>query len=104
VYFGAPVNELAFSEARPAIENGLRALRQLVRFEPYIAGDSFTFADIAAYFQLRFANLHTTKIYDWDITGSVPGLAGYLAMIGERPAVVTVDSVMQKGLKKVLPA
>jgi len=104
VYFGGRVNELAFSEVRPAIESGLRALQQLVRFEPYIAGDSFTFADIAAYFQLRFANLHTIKIYGWDITGSVPGLAEYLAMIGERPTVVTVDSVMQKALRKVLPA
>lgn len=103
VYFGAPVDELAFKEARPALENGLRALESVAKFAPYIAGDEFTFADITAYFQLRFANLHTTKIYEWDITESVPGLAAYLAMLGDRPSVAGVDSVMQDAMAAFLP-
>lgn len=103
VYFGAPVDDLAFKEARPALENGLKALSSVANFAPYIAGDSFTYADIAAYFQIRFANLHTTKIYDWDITESTPGLGDYLAMIGERPSVAAVDSVMQKAMTEFLP-
>ncbi len=103
VYFGAPVDELAFKEARPALENGLRALESVTKFAPYIAGDEFTFADITAYFQLRFANLHTTKIYGWDITESVPGLAAYLAMLGDRPSVAGVDSVMQDAMAAFLP-
>ncbi len=103
VYFGAPVDELAFKEARPALENGLRALESIAKFAPYIAGNAFTFADITAYFQLRFANLHTTKIYEWDIAESVPGLAAYLAMISERPSVAAVDSVMQEAMVAFLP-
>ena len=96
VYFGAPVDQAAYDAARPLLETGLRALKQLVRFEPYIAGDTFTFADLTAYFELRFTNLHTTQIYDWDITNDVPGLGEYLQMVGERPSVNTVDSVMQR--------
>ena len=96
VYFGAPVDQTAYEQVRPDLDKGLRALKQLVRFAPYIAGDTFTFADITAYFQLRFTNLHTTKIYDWDITDDVPGLGEYLRLIGERPAVNAVDSVMQR--------
>jgi glutathione S-transferase len=103
VYFGAPVNQTAYKQVRPELEKGLRALKQLARFEPYIAGDSFTFADIAAYFQLRFTNLHTTKIYDWDITDALPGLGAYLDMIGQRPSVKAVDSVMQEALAGFLP-
>ena len=103
VYFGAPVDELAFKEARPALENGLRALESVAKFAPFIAGNTFTFADITAYFQIRFANLHTTKIYDWDIAESIPGLAAYLAMIGERPSVAAVDSVMQEAMAAFLP-
>jgi glutathione S-transferase len=103
VYFGAPVNQTAYKQVRPELDKGLRALKQLARFEPYIAGDSFTFADIAAYFQLRFTNLHTTKIYDWDITDALPGLGTYLAMLGQRPSVKAVDSVMQEALAGFLP-
>ena len=96
VYFGAPVDQAAYDAARPLLETGLRALKQLVRFEPYIAGDTFTFADLTAYFELRFTNLHTTQIYNWDITSDVPGLGEYLQMVGERPSVNAVDTVMQR--------
>ena len=96
VYFGAPVDQAVYDAVRPLLENGLRALKQLVRFEPYIAGDTFTFADLTAYFELRFTNLHTTQIYNWDITNDVPGLGEYLQMVGERPSVNEVDTVMQR--------
>ena len=96
VYFGAPVNQAEYDAVRPLLENGLRALKQLARFEPYIAGDTFTFADLTAYFELRFTNLHTTQVYDWDITNDVSGLGEYLQMVGERPSVNAVDAVMQR--------
>lgn len=103
VYFGAPVNQVAFDEVRPALNNGLNALKQFANFEPYIAGGEFTFADVAAYFHLRFVNLHTKKVYDWDITETVPGLKDYMAMLGERPSIAKVDGVMQAALKEFLP-
>ncbi len=103
VYLGAPVNQTAYNEVRPDLEKGLRALKQLARFDPYIAGNTFTFADIATYFQLRFTNLHTTKIYSWNISDALPGLGAYLDMLGQRPSVKAVDSVMQKALAAFLP-
>ena len=103
VYFGAPVNQTVYKQVRPDLDKGLRALTQLARFAPYIAGDTFTFADIAAYFQLRFTNLHTTKIYDWDIADDLPGLGAYLDLLGQRPSIKAVDSVMQEALAGFLP-
>ena len=103
VYFGAPVNQTASEEVRPAVEKGLRAFQQLAQFSPYVAGDTFTFADIVTYFQIRFTNLHMKKIYNWDISDSVPGLAAYLEMIGQRPSIKAVDTVMQQSLAKFLP-
>ena len=96
VYFGAPVDQATYDAVRPLLDNGLRALKQLARFEPYIAGDTFTFADLTAYFELRFTNLHTTQVYDWDIADEVPGLGEYLLRVGERPSVNAVDAVMQR--------
>jgi glutathione S-transferase len=103
VYFGAAVNQTASDEVRPAVEKGLRAFQQLAQFSPYVAGDTFTFADITTYFQVRFTNLHMTKIYNWDITDSVSGLAAYLEMLGQRPSINAVDTAMQQGFAKLLP-
>ncbi|MGR9091963.1 MAG: glutathione S-transferase family protein [Gammaproteobacteria bacterium] len=101
VYFGKPVDDVVFKQVRPQLEFGLEALTRLAKFSPYIAGDAFTFADIAAYFQLGFANLHTQQIYDWDITAAVPGLGDYLAMLRERASVAAVDNVMQAAMAKM---
>ncbi len=38
VYFGGPVDDVAFKEARPALEKGLSALSRIACFAPYIAG------------------------------------------------------------------
>ena len=100
VYFGAEVNAIAFDEVRPAIENGLAALKQLVRFAPYIAGEQFTYADIVAFFQLGFTNLHTKRIYDWDIIADDPALADYMGMLGARNSVAAVAGVMHQDMDK----
>lgn len=102
VYFGKPVDDVAFEQVRPQLEFGLEALTRLAKFSPYIAGEQFTFADIAAFFQIGFANLHATRIYDWDITRAVPGLADYLEMLRSRESVAAVDGVMQAAMSKVL--
>ena len=98
VYFGKPVNPYEYEHVRPALEQGLAALKRLARFEPYIAGDTFTFADVTAFFQLRFTNMHTAKVYDWDIGDVLPGLGAYLDMLSERPAVKAVNTAMQDAM------
>lgn len=103
VYFGAPVDPVAFDEVRPALENGLAALAGLARFAPWIAGEQFTFADAAAYFQIRFANLHTTAIYGWDIVAEDAALSAWMEQVAARPSVAAVDGVMQKALADFLP-
>ena len=97
VYFGAPVDQAMYDAVRPLLESGLRGT-QATRpaSSPISPATRFTFADLTAYFELRFTNLHTTQIYDWDITADVPGLGEYLQRVGERPSVNAVDSVMQR--------
>ncbi len=96
VYFGAAVDPATATAVKPELDKGVRTLKTLARFGPYIAGDTFTFADIAAYFQIRFANLHADKVYAWDIRDDVPGLGAYLDMLGERDSIKAVDAIMQR--------
>lgn len=104
VYFGAPVDAALGERVLPEIDKGVRALKRFARFEPFIAGSEFTFADIAAYFQLRFTNLMTVTIYNRDLTAEVPGLADYLATAGERNSINTVDTIMQADFEKLTSA
>lgn len=96
VYFGADVDPAMAKAVKPELDKGVRTLKALARFAPYIAGEVFTYADIAAYFQIRFTILHTKKVYDWDVCDDAPGLADYLEMLAGRPHVAAVDTVMQR--------
>ena len=96
VYFGQPVNEALLKPVKAELEKGMAALSALAQYSPYIAGDQFGFADIVAYFQIRFANLHTNKIYDWDIVGSDRNLSDYMNLIAERPSIKSVDEILQR--------
>ncbi|MGR8948110.1 MAG: glutathione S-transferase family protein [Gammaproteobacteria bacterium] len=96
VYFGQPVDEALLEPVKAELEKGLSALKALAKFSPYIAGDAFGFADIAAYFQLRFANLHTQQIYDWDFISADDALSNYFELVGERPSIKEVDAILQR--------
>jgi glutathione S-transferase len=99
VYFGQEVEPIAEKEVLPAVKNGLRALMRLGKFSPYIGGDTFTFADITAYFQLRFTQMHMMKIYDWDMIGSTPLLSNYIDFVGRRDSLSNLNEIMQAGFK-----
>ncbi len=96
VYFGAKVDPVTAEAVKPELDKGIRTLNALARFAPYIAGNTFSFADIAAYFQLRFTNVHTAKVYGWDIRDDVPGLGAYLETVGERASIKAIDAIMQR--------
>jgi glutathione S-transferase len=96
VYFGQPVNEALLEPVKAELEKGMNALSALAQYSPYIAGNNFGFADIEAYFQIRFACMHTKKIYDWDLIESDSKLADYINMVGERPSIKSVDAILQR--------
>lgn len=96
VYFGAPLDEAAASAARPQVEKGLRAFTRLARLDRYLAGDAVTYADIDAFFQVGFTNLHTREVWDWDICDAVPGLSAYLERVAAFPAVASVAAEQEQ--------
>ena len=99
VFFGEARSQTAVDEVRPVVENGLRALRQLMGKGPWICGGQFTLADIFAYHTFGYAAMAMNAIYGWDIVAEVPGLKEILARIGERPAAKRVDADQQAALQ-----
>ena len=73
LFFGGPRNQAAFEEAKPVLENGVKALTQLCSMKPFLCGE-FSLADIVAAHTFIYAAPVCQAIYGCDVVGAIPGL------------------------------
>ena len=73
------------------LPKGVRALKSLARFDPFIAGADLTLADCAAFVSLPIVSLSTKIVLGEDALAGIPQLKAYLKMLGERPAFARVN-------------
>ena len=90
-FFGGTVSDEVKQTVEKDLAKGLRALRQLVKFSPYIAGKDPTLADCAAFVHLPLVSLTTRIIYGRDFLEDMAQVKPYLKMLGERPAFRQVN-------------
>jgi len=87
LFFGAGA---ASEETKKAVEKGLlkgvRALKGLAKFSPYIAGSELTLADCAAFVSLPLVTLVSKQAFGCDFLDELPQVKPYLKMLAERPA------------------
>jgi glutathione S-transferase len=98
IFFGGERDQTAFKEARPLIENGLKALNQLASFDPYLCGE-FSYVDIIAAQVFGYVAPVCQAVYGWDVIAEVPGLQKTLGLINERDAGKKVASDQAIALK-----
>lgn len=91
VFFKKPASEEVIRAVEKDLTKGVRALRTLVKFDPYIAGGEVTIADCAAFVHLPLVSLTTKLAYGRDILEDLAPLKPYLKMLGERPAFRRVN-------------
>jgi glutathione S-transferase len=91
VFFKKPASEEVIRAVEKDLAKGVRALRTLVKFDPYIAGGEVTIADCAAFVHLPLVSLTTKLAYGRDILEDLAPLKPYLKMLGERPAFARVN-------------
>jgi glutathione S-transferase len=87
----APLSESALARIRTQLEANIAAFKRLARFAPFVAGDTFTQADCAAWVSLPLIGMATKACYGEDLllTGGVDYKA-YVKMVGERPSAQKV--------------
>ena len=90
-FFGGTVSDEVKQSAEKDLAKGLRALRRLVKFSPFIAGAELTLADCAAFVHLPLVSLTTRIIYGRDVLEDMAQVKPYLKMLGERPAFKRVN-------------
>lgn len=98
VFFGGKVSDEVKAEVRPQLSNGIRALQQLASFKPYIAGETFGYADLAAAIHFPLVRDAGKRIYDTDLLADLPEVDAYLKLIRERPSMQQVLADYKAGL------
>jgi glutathione S-transferase len=91
LFFGGSFSEETKAQVDKGVTKGVRALKAVARFEPYIAGKTLTIADCAAFVHLPIVTLVTRQAFGRDYLEDIPQVKPYLKMLGERPAFARVN-------------
>ena len=102
--FGLPLDEKLKDQVAEDLKSGIAALKQRVRFAPFIAGDRPSYADAAAAFHLPLVALALKQIYGEDRLAAIPGIPDYLALMYARPHVAAVEAKRQEFVPKFIAA
>jgi glutathione S-transferase len=91
LFFGGSFSEETKAAVEKDAAKGVRALKAVAKFEPYIAGGELTIADCAAFVHLPIVTLVTKNAFGRDFLEDIPQMKPYLKMLGERPAFARVQ-------------
>jgi len=91
LFFGRSFSEETKLQVEKDIAKGVRALKAIARFDPYIAGKELTIADCAAFVHLPLVSLATKTAFGRDFLEDIPQVKPYLKMLSERPAFAKVN-------------
>jgi glutathione S-transferase len=91
-FFGGTSSDSTKQSVEKELAKGVRTLKALAQFGPFIAGAEFSLADCAAAVHLPVVSLATKLSYGRDFLEALPQAKPYLKMLGERPAVAKVNA------------
>jgi len=89
--FGGKVSDEVKEKTKAQLDKNLRAFTKLVRFDPYLAGNTFGLADCAAMVHFPLISAATKVIYGQDLFADLP-VRDYLKRMGERPYMAQVQA------------
>ncbi|MFC5497623.1 glutathione S-transferase family protein [Caenimonas terrae] len=91
-FFGAPpLKDERKASIRKQLAAAIDAFRRLAKFAPFVAGDTFTQADCAAFASLPLVGMATRAAYGEDLLlAAGVDYKAYVKMIGERPSAQKV--------------
>ncbi|MGC2518838.1 MAG: glutathione S-transferase [Burkholderiales bacterium] len=90
-FFGGKVSDETRQRVEKDIAKGVRTLKALAKFSPWIAGAEFTAADCAAAVHLPLVGLATKIIYGKDALAGFEQVKAYQKMAFERPSIRKVN-------------
>lgn len=90
-FFGGTCSDELKERVRKQLDKNIPAFKRLARFAPYVAGESFTMADCAAWVSLPLVAMATKAVLGEDLLAA-HGVdwKAYAKLVGERPAAQKV--------------
>jgi glutathione S-transferase len=77
---------------RPLLAQGIAALTELARFDPYVAGPTLTLADFSVAFHLPPISIAAKAIYGESVLGGMRGARAHQELMDQRECVQRVRS------------
>jgi len=88
--FGGKVADPIKANARRDLSAGFATLKRHGRFAPYVAGDTFTLADIVFLYSVDVATMVGKRLFDVDLLADLPAAKTLLQRLGENPNVKAI--------------
>jgi glutathione S-transferase len=89
-FFGGTLPDAIKQKAREDLAAGFATLKRHGRFTPYVAGDSFTLADIVFLYSVDLASVVSQKLFGFDPLKELPAAVELLQRLGENTHVQTI--------------
>lgn len=83
-FFGGTVSEEVKEKARENLNKGIACLKRNGKFSPYVAGDSFTYADIMFMYSVGLAVSCSKRVLGMNLLEDFPEVKALSAKIAER--------------------
>jgi glutathione S-transferase len=84
-FFGGTVPEAIKAKVKVELRAGFSTLKRHAKFAPYVAGDSFTLADIYFFYSVGIATQVAQKLFQFDPLEDQPQARALLKQLGENP-------------------
>jgi glutathione S-transferase len=97
-FFGGKVPEAIKAKARDDLKAGFATLKRHGRFAPYVAGDTFTLADIVFLYSIDVAAGVGKQVFELDLLGDLPGAQALLQKLGQNPNVQAIAAKRDAGM------
>ena len=90
-FSGKPAPAAALADARHVTTRGIGAMQRLCTFNPYIAGEVMTLADIYVYYVNAVVMTVGSPQMEWDIVSEIPGMKAWSSLVGETDIAKRVE-------------
>jgi len=99
--FGGKVSDELKEKTKAQLDKSVRAFTQLVRFDPFVAGDTFTLADCSAIVHFPLISATTKAIYGQDLFADLP-VRDYLKRMAERPYMAKLQAERKANAEQMM--
>lgn len=92
-FFGGEISDANAERVRKLLTKNIAAFKRLAKFSPYVAGDSFTQADCAAFVSLPLVGMASRIVLGEDLLAAAGvDWKSYVKLLGERPSAQRVNA------------